>query len=226
MQTKWMIIGTIGAIFLTVSGCDSDRIKEAPYDKAPHIDTATQQQYLDLINEARNHGRDCGHYKMENGEYVLDENGSHITVHDGSSEDWRDPADRVKWNDKLYQAAAEHNADMVYMEENIMHDGTGTASDHTAQVNHLGRGSHFEERLLTNGYKYTKALENITAGTDTDTAQKAIDRWLESAGHCKNLMDPDITEVGLAYEHNESTVYKYYWTMELAKPAREAEGVF
>jgi uncharacterized protein YkwD len=224
---------TIAASF-TFIGCGGDSgsssdfptIKEAPYDQAPPIDETTKQEYIDLINEIRDEGRDCGHYKQTNdGQYVLDENNQKITIRDGSDEDWRDPVDPIDWNESLYKAAAEHNADLMHMGKDISHNGSGGPSDYTAQVSKLDRGSRLEERLLTNGYKYAKAYENITAGTSTSTPQQAIDKWLNSAGHCKNLMSAEVKEFGMIYEHNDTAYYKNYWTIELGKPAKKPEGV-
>jgi len=202
---------------------------EIPAEQKSLEDDAVKDTYLDEVLKARAQGRDCGHYEVDSdGDYVLDENGSKITVHDGSSDDWRDavPDDPLAWNDALYHAAYEHSQDMPSMGKDVTHEGSGGPTDHTAVVNHLGRSSMFEERALTNGYTYAKLYEDLTAGTDTDTPEKAVEAWLNSAGHCKDVMDPEVTEMGMSHVHDAEGYYVHYWTLELGKPAAEVSGFY
>ena len=157
----------------------------------PPIDESTKQVYLQAINDARAEQQDCGSYGVK-------------------------PAvPALAWSDGLYKAAYEHNEDMT--ESDIFsHDGSGTGSDWTAQVLELGRGSTMNERVENNGYTGWRAIgENITAGTNRDTAQEAIDAWLASDGHCSNLMNSDYTEVGLAHMEDTNAQYTHYWTQNL-----------
>ena len=63
--------------------------------------------------------------------------------------------------------------------------------------------------------------ENIAAGTSMDTVQKVIDAWLTSPEHCRNIMNPDMTEVGMAKVNNINSTYHTYWTQNFAKPYRQ-----
>ncbi len=154
----------------------------------PPLSNTDKQDYLDAINIARSEVQDCGVYGIFY------------------------PAASLSWNDNLYKAAYEHTQDMT-KSDTFKHNGSGGSSDWTSQVLHLGRGSHVDERLKHNGYSaWRKWGENITAGTFRDTAQKAVDSWLESDGHCSNLMDPDFTEVGMAHVYSNSARYSHYWT--------------
>jgi uncharacterized protein YkwD len=101
------------------------------------------------------------------------------------------------------------------------HNGSGTESDWTGIA--MGDGqegveSAVTDRVDTYGYIWSQLSENITGGTDRDTAQKAVDAWLASDGHCKNIMDPDVTEVGMALSFDDESDYKYYWTQVFAVP--------
>jgi uncharacterized protein YkwD len=78
-------------------------------------------------------------------------------------------------------------------------------------------GRNFIQRIEAAGYAWWSAGENIAAGYPT--IQKAIDGWIDSDGHCKNLMNPDFKEVGVAcVSGTAANRYGSYWTMDLAKP--------
>ncbi|KGX90704.1 hypothetical protein N781_06455 [Pontibacillus halophilus JSM 076056 = DSM 19796] len=55
---------------------------------------------------------------------------------------------------------------------------------------------------------YTRAAENIAAGQTT--AQSVVDSWMNSAGHRKNILDPNLTYIGVGYAKGGS--YGHYWT--------------
>jgi len=155
---------------------------------APVIDTVLKQAYLDAINNARAIQQDCGVKGIKGAVSALE------------------------WSDELYAAAYEHSDDLAES-DTFAHDGSGTSSDWTAQVKELGRGSTFVERIKNNGYTNYKTIgENIVAGTNRDTAQIAIDAWLDSDGHCANLMNTDYTEIGMGHVEKAGTDYIHYWT--------------
>jgi len=191
---KRLAIAELGiATIVVITGCSPSSPEDRPFD-APQIKTETKKAYIQAINNARSVGRACG------------------------DEGYFDAAPDVNWSDALYKAAYEHDVDMAQT-NHITHDGSGKASDHTAQVKHLSRGSHFNERIQNNGYAYSEALEDLTVGTDTDTVEKAVNAWIHHSGHCKNLMDANVTDFGMAYVHDDNgTPYKDYWTLDLAKP--------
>lgn len=58
------------------------------------------------------------------------------------------------------------------------------------------------DRMEDEGYEYSTAAENIAKGNKN--AQSAINSWLDSPGHCANMMNPDLKELGMAQ-------YKNYW---------------
>jgi uncharacterized protein YkwD len=72
------------------------------------------------------------------------------------------------------------------------------------------------DRIAMAGYgDYSQQGENIAGGADSPKA--TVDGWLESDGHCGNLMSPNYTEIGIgAYEGLGD--YTYYWTQTLASP--------
>ena len=66
------------------------------------------------------------------------------------------------------------------------------------------------------GYAWFYVGENIAAGYFS--AESVIDGWMNSEGHCKNMMSANFTEVGLACTVNNDSIYKTYWVQSFAKP--------
>ncbi|QAU35918.1 CAP domain-containing protein [Janthinobacterium sp. 17J80-10] len=135
-----------------------------------------QQELLTRINEIRASARACGSLTYA-------------------------AAPPVKWNDKLFNAAAGHSADMA-------------AKNYFSHTSLDGRS--FSQRITNAGYAWLAAGENIAAG-QTSVAQ-VMTAWVNSPGHCANLMSKNFTEVGVACVKNDASSYRNYWTMDLAQP--------
>lgn len=104
----------------------------------------------------------------------------------------------MKWNDILFSAAARHSQDMA----------TRNYFSHTTP-----EGITFSQRLATEGYVGWAAGENIAAGQSTVSGVMAA--WLGSEGHCRNIMQPLLTEVAVACVSQAGSSYGTYWTMDL-----------
>ncbi|ENH95610.1 hypothetical protein J416_15192 [Gracilibacillus halophilus YIM-C55.5] len=70
-------------------------------------------------------------------------------------------------------------------------------------------GSPFD-MLRSNGIDYSKASENIAAGQQS--AKDVVDSWMNSKGHRRNLLDPEVTHIGVGYTSNGD-----YWTQLFIK---------
>ena len=77
-------------------------------------------------------------------------------------------------------------------------------------------GSTISMRVDDTGYNWRAVGENIAAGQDT--ASQAVEGWLNSPGHCRNLMSPDFTDVAVACIEDDGADYTRYWTNVLAAP--------
>jgi len=186
---KKTLILSISILILIGCGGGSSDVTTNPFN-APAISDSLKNEYLNAINNARGQNQTCGTTLMS-------------------------AVPPLTWNDALYKAAYEHTNDMV--EQNfVSHDGSGKETDYTGLD--LNRASKFNERIQHNGYKYTNVAENITAGSSIDTAQQAVQAWLNSEGHCKNLMSPNFTEVGMAHIKKTGTTYTNYWTQNFGHP--------
>jgi len=102
----------------------------------------------------------------------------------------------ITWNEKLYKAALKHSNDMADL--NFF---SHTGSD----------GSNPGTRITDQDYNWRTCMENISAGYGTE--QEAIAGWLKSPGHCANIMNTSIIEIGFAHAENESSQYGIYWTL-------------
>ncbi len=108
------------------------------------------------------------------------------------------PVPPLLWNTRLETAAYLHSLDM---HENGFISHTG--SD----------GSSHRKRIKDAGYDYRYASENVALGYTT--IEWVISGWLESPGHCRNIMDSKVTRMASARVGNS-------WTQLFASPADDS----
>ena len=99
-----------------------------------------------------------------------------------------------------------------------------------AEMARLQRMTHFDsqsrslaERLRAIGYRYSLAVENV--GVGYSSLDEVVDAWLESEGHCENLMNAAVLEFGLACIDagaSGALEERRYWTLVLGAPPRPA----
>lgn len=102
------------------------------------------------------------------------------------------PTNPLSWNETLEEAAQIHSDDMY---DNSHFDHTGTDESTPPQ------------RLQRVGYKYTTWGENISYNYYTE--ESTTRAWINSPPHCRNIMNPSFTEMGVARSGN-------YWTQVFA----------
>lgn len=169
---------SILVFLIIVHGCGRDKHPVYPVSnmvprpqETPTIESAAKAAYLQAVNQIRAVPRQCG-------------------------KRFYAAAKPLKWNDRLYKAAYEHSKDMALC-SHFSHDGSGRESDWTAKSQNLGRCSTFVNRIENNGYtRYRGVAENIAYGARS--VQEVMQQWVNSEGHCKNIMNPDFTEFGMA----------------------------
>ncbi|WP_370978719.1 CAP domain-containing protein [Agaribacterium sp. ZY112] len=101
----------------------------------------------------------------------------------------------LTWNCKLFNAAQLHSQDMA--DKNYF--------DHT---NLDGEGP--AQRAQKQGYNYNYIGENIAAGQQS--VSSVMQGWLNSPGHCANIMNPNYSELGSALVDKSDSFYRLYWT--------------
>jgi uncharacterized protein YkwD len=74
-------------------------------------------------------------------------------------------------------------------------------------------GSKPSERATRAGYKWAAIAENIAEGAAS--ADEVVQDWLESPGHCANIMGAQYREMGLAYHTDFARKGDIYWAQEL-----------
>ena len=107
------------------------------------------------------------------------------------------PVPVVSWNNQLEAAAYEHSEDMY----------TNEYFDHVAPD-----GSNGGVRIQRAGYNWFTFGENIAAGYRNE--KEVVTGWLQSPGHCKNIMNKSFKEMGVARVGN-------YWTQEFGAKSNQ-----
>lgn len=108
----------------------------------------------------------------------------------------------VAWNASLAQAALGHSQDMA-AKRYFNHKEPG--------------GSAPADRATRAGYRWKQIGENIASGQRSVT--EAVAGWLDSPGHCANIMNPAYTEMGAAYAVNPASENRTpYWTQMFGRP--------
>ncbi|MDY6782848.1 MAG: CAP domain-containing protein [Cyanobacteriota bacterium] len=100
----------------------------------------------------------------------------------------------LRYSPQLGQAAQRHAEDMV---RNDFFSHTGS------------NGSSVSDRVRAAGYSYSYVGENISAGSSTPA--ETIQRWMNSAGHRRNILKSEYTEIGFGYVSAPSSPYGHYW---------------
>ncbi|MES2900478.1 MAG: CAP domain-containing protein [Pseudomonadota bacterium] len=105
------------------------------------------------------------------------------------------PAPALRWNAELGAAALAHSSDMA-RQKYFSHEGKD--------------GSQVGDRAKLAGYAWRRISENIAVGMPS--AQEAMAGWLASPGHCANIMNRELTEMGAAFAINNDRGSRFYWT--------------
>jgi uncharacterized protein YkwD len=184
-QIRRVVFSSLTVVLLT--SCNTGKesnINDLSLD-APVISNSFKDEYLNAINRARSSNQICG----EKGLFIA--------------------TSALRWSDKLYGAAYEHSKDMA-QSNTFSHNGSGQVTDIVGTLR--GKSSTPSDRIDAYGYRWVRYAENIGAGTDIDTAEKSVNQLLKSDGHCANIMNPLLKDVGIAMVKNSSSSYIYYWT--------------
>jgi uncharacterized protein YkwD len=109
----------------------------------------------------------------------------------------------LTWRCELQSAALAHSMDMA---DNNFFSHTG--SD----------GQSAGDRITNAGYSWSAWGENIAAGIPLSGVSAVMQAWIDSPGHCSNLMGANFTNFGAAKYSNTSSLYDVYWTQVFGRP--------
>jgi uncharacterized protein YkwD len=74
----------------------------------------------------------------------------------------------------------------------------------------------FQDRIQKSGFDAAVAVENIAAGYHT--LAEAISGWRDSPPHRANMLNADVTRMGIATAYAPKSKYKVFWALILARP--------
>lgn len=101
----------------------------------------------------------------------------------------------VTWNDQLEYSALLHARDM---------------KRHNYFGHYSKKGMDVGARVEKIGYKWLVVGENL--GEGQRSFEEVLEDWIKSQSHCEMLMDPRVTEMGVAK-------FDKYWVQHFGKPA-------
>ncbi|CAF0823719.1 unnamed protein product [Rotaria sp. Silwood1] len=105
---------------------------------------------------------------------------------------WYPATTAMRWSDELGNAATNHAKSMLYYN----------------YFSHTGRdGSSFVDRIAAAGYSRNCAGGENIAGNQTP--EKTVNAWIDSPGHCANLMNKGFKAIGVGYA--QGGPYGAYW---------------
>jgi uncharacterized protein YkwD len=111
------------------------------------------------------------------------------------------PAGRLALVPALNKAALAHARDMA---------------SHSFMGHKGSDGSLPAQRATRAGYSWRSIAENVASGSATP--EQAVQDWLESPGHCANLMTSTYTETGIAVVVDLESSAVIYWAQVFAAP--------
>ncbi|MEP4651012.1 MAG: CAP domain-containing protein, partial [Ilumatobacter sp.] len=76
-------------------------------------------------------------------------------------------------------------------------------------------GSDPGDRISRTGYAFSTWGENVAAGYRSPEA--VMSGWMTSSGHCRNILNPAFTELGVGHVTGGAT-YGQFWTQVFARP--------
>jgi uncharacterized protein YkwD len=89
-------------------------------------------------------------------------------------------------------------------------------AEHTTLSHRGSDGSQSADRIARAGYRWRWSGENVASGQkDADTV---VAGWLLSPGHCANIMQPNFTQMGVAFWLAPGQNPGIYWAQEFGAP--------
>jgi uncharacterized protein YkwD len=92
-------------------------------------------------------------------------------------------------------------------------------SEHKLFEHRGSDGSRPAERVQRVGYDWAAVAENIALGAAS--AEVVVQGWLDSPGHCVNIMGPQYQEMGLAYFTDFARKGDIYWAQTFGTQKRK-----
>ena len=197
-----LLIPTLAIVFcLTISGLVNARSRMG----SPHVVTHREKDKLWLSSreEEPSISRNIdevfrsrhAYNQQEQRAYELTNAARKTGRYCGST--WYPATTELAWDDQLANAARQHAYDM-------------RNQNYYSHTSLDGRG--FGTRITNAGYRCCTAAENIHQDRDADSA---VQGWLNSPGHCANIMSGNYRDIGIGYASGGS--FGAYWVQNFGK---------
>lgn len=105
------------------------------------------------------------------------------------------------------------------LDDQLMKAATGHARELAKRdlISHQSAdGSSEGDRATRAGYAWKFVGENVAAGQNS--AAEVVASWLDSPGHCGNIMDADFTQMAVAYVVDPRQKLGIYWVQMFGTP--------
>jgi uncharacterized protein YkwD len=114
---------------------------------------------------------------------------------------------QLEFDNRLAKAATKH-ANAMAAADFFSHTGAN--------------GSTISKRVSDAGYPWRLVAENIAAGMQS--GGEAVDVWIDSPGHRKNMLTAGLTHAGIGYARVSpdpgKLVYVHYWVLVMGAPLK------
>jgi uncharacterized protein YkwD len=100
----------------------------------------------------------------------------------------------------------------------------------TGEFDHDAGGTTPASRVKAAGYDYCRVAENIARHyssrgfTTPGLAGELVEGWKNSPGHRKNMLQPDVTETGVAIAHRRHDGVDDFYSVQLFGRPRISRG--
>ncbi len=99
---------------------------------------------------------------------------------------------------------------------NVAHDHAADMATHGYFEHEDLTGHTPADRVRATGYREKLVGENIAYGPQT--ADEVVKGWMDSPGHCENIMDARFAEMGVAFALGRASHQGLYWVQDFALP--------
>lgn len=82
----------------------------------------------------------------------------------------------------------------------------------------------FETTIDSDVLSYSMASENLAAGKRNP--EDTFEQWKNSSGHWANIMNPNITHMGIGFCFDNDADYKYYWQQTFVSTSQKFEDQY
>lgn len=120
--------------------------------------------------------------------------------------------------DLTNQARRQANQGKLTLSESLSAAAQRHANDlaQGAPFSHQGSdGSTMVDRVKGAGYDYWSIAENIYYQSPSNRPERAVQGWLKSPGHRRNLLSGKFTEIGIGYASNGG---RHFYVQVFGKP--------